>query len=468
MTLWHGRFSSEPSALLWDYTESLSFDRTLALDDIVGSKAHLAGLEKVGILTATEAATLYDALVLIESEFAGGSFSFSDRDEDIHTAIERRITEIAGDVGAKLHTGRSRNDQVATDLRLFTRRELTIVAERILDLQIVLAELADDAKDAYLPGYTHLQKAQPVLFGHHLLAHGWALSRDFDRIIATLGRMDVSPLGAGALGGSTLPIDPSYTAAVLNFAGPFENSLDAVSDRDFVAEALFDLSLIGVHLSRIGEEIVLWSTEEFGFVRLDDSYSTGSSMLPQKKNPDIAELARGKAGRLIGHLSGFLATLKGLPLSYNRDLQEDKEPLFDSLIQVGRALLAVNGMLSTALFDFARMKKAADSPYLCAIDLAEFLVKKGIPFRKAHSIVGGLVRDSLERHVPLEELVSAHPSLGDEAAVLLLPGESVKRRITRGGSGTEAVALQRSIFSERLTIDAKRLDELSHLNMREL
>jgi argininosuccinate lyase len=191
-------------------------------------------------------------------------------------------------------------------------------------------------------------------------------------------------------------------------------------------------------------------------------------MLPQKKNPDIAELARGKAGRLIGHLSGFLATLKGLPLSYNRDLQEDKEPLFDSLIQVGRALLAVNGMLSTALFDFARMKKAADSPYLCAIDLAEFLVKKGIPFRKAHSIVGGLVRDSLERHVPLEELVSAHPSLGDEAAVLLLPGESVKRRITRGGSGTEAVALQRSIFAERLTIDAKRLDELSHLNMREL
>lgn len=461
MTLWHGRFGSAPSAQLWDFTESLSFDKSLALDDLTCSRAHLAGLEKGGIISATEAAILMDALVVVEAELRSGSFVFEASDEDIHTAIERRLTEIAGDVGGKLHTGRSRNDQVATDLRLFVRRELKVVAQRLIALEEVLAEMADEAKEAYLPGYTHMQKAQPVLFAHHLLAHGWALSRDFDRIMATLERMDVSPLGAGALGGSSLPIDPGFTASVLGFAEPFENSLDAVSDRDFVAESLFDLAMIGVHLSRIGEEIVLWSTEEFGFVRLDDAFSTGSSMLPQKKNPDIAELARGKSGRLIGHLSGFLATLKGLPLSYNRDLQEDKEPLFDSLAQTSRALLAIRGMLQSASFDFARMKKAADSPLLCAIDLAEFLVRNGMPFRKAHAVVGGLVRDSLERQVPLEELVSAHPLLGGEAAALLEPGASLRGRITRGGSGVAAVEMQRDRFAGRLEADLKRLDAIS-------
>nr|MDA8118012.1 argininosuccinate lyase [Actinomycetota bacterium] len=285
-------------------------------------------------------------------------------------------------------------------------------------------------------------------------------SRDFDRILSTIDRMDVSPLGAGALGGSSLPLDPGYTAALLGFSAPFENSLDAVSDRDFIAEALFDLSLVGVHLSRIGEEVVLWSTEEFGFVRLDDAYSTGSSMLPQKKNPDIAELSRGKSGRLIGHLTGFLATLKGLPLSYNRDLQEDKEPLFDSILQVSRGLVAVRGMLQSASFDYARMRKATESPYLCAVDLADFLVRAGMPFRKAHAVVGGLRRDSIERQVPLEELVSAHPLLGEDAARLLEPGESVKMRATRGGSGIDAVAMQRGRFVERLQLDAKRLDAL--------
>ena len=461
MTLWHGRFTSEPSAELWDFTESLSFDKSLALDDLNGSRAHLAGLQKAGIITATEAASLMGALVVVEGEFSSGSFVYEASDEDIHTAIERRLTEIAGDAGAKLHTARSRNDQVATDLRLFVRRELKVIAERLIALEEVLAELAEEAKDAYLPGYTHMQKAQPVLFAHHLLAHGWALSRDFDRLVATLERMDVSPLGAGALGGSSLPIDPIYTASLLGFSAPFENSLDAVSDRDFVAEALFDLALIGVHLSRIGEEIVLWSTEEFGFVRLDDSYSTGSSMLPQKKNPDFAELSRGKTGRLIGHLSGFLATLKGLPLSYNSDLQEDKEPLFDALTQTGRALLAVRGMLQSASFDFARMKKAADSPYLCAIDLAEYLVRNGMPFRKAHTVVGGLVRDSIERQVQLEELVAAHPLLGSEGAALLVPGASLRSRITRGGAGIDAVELQKDRFAGRLETDSKRLDAIS-------
>ncbi|MDA8195735.1 MAG: argininosuccinate lyase [Actinomycetota bacterium] len=462
MTLWHGRFASEPSRELWDYTQSLTFDRTLALDDIVGSKAHLNGLYRVGIISEAEYETVLGALNTIEGEIKGASFAFLEADEDIHTAIERRVTEIAGDAGAKLHTGRSRNDQVATDLRLFVRRELLLVADRIIELEMVLADLAEEAKDAYMPGYTHMQKAQPVLFGHHLLAHGWALRRDVDRITDTLDRLDVSPLGAGALGGSTLPIDPQFTSQLLHFAGPFENSLDAVSDRDFVAEALFNLSLIAVHLSRIGEEIVLWSTEEFGYVRLDDGYSTGSSMLPQKKNPDIAELARGKTGRLIGHLGGFLTTLKGLPLSYNRDLQEDKEPLFDSINQISRALSAVKGMLATATFDFSRMKKSADSPYLCAIDLAEFLVRQHVPFRKAHAVVGGLVRDSLERHVPLEELVAAHPLLGEEAAKLLEPGASVQHRISRGGAGVAAVEEQRVIYREAIQEQLKRIGSFDH------
>lgn len=458
MTLWHGRFSEEPSAELWEFTQSLTFDKTLALDDITGSKAHLAGLQRAGIVSAHEVTILHDALCVTELELLEGLFVFDERDEDIHTAVERRVTEIAGDIGAKLHTARSRNDQIATDLRLFARRELKVVAERVLALQQLLLDLACESKDAYMPGYTHMQKAQPILFGHHLMAHGWTLARDFDRIVATISRLNVSPLGAGALGGSTIEVDTQYTADLLGFRAPFENSLDAVSDRDFVAEALFDIALLGVHLSRMGEEVVLWSTEEFGFMRLSDAYSTGSSMLPQKKNPDIAELARGKTGRLIGHLTGFLTTLKGLPLSYNRDLQEDKEPLFDSVIQIGRSLVAIKGMFSTASFDFSRMRDAADSPYLCAIDLAEFLVKQGLPFRKAHAIIGGIVRDSIERHVRMQELVEAHPLLGSEAAVLLEPGESVRRRVTRGGSGIDAVAFQRERFSEQLQADQKRLD----------
>src|SRR5438093_1858842 len=302
------------------------------------------------------------ALETVEHELTEGSFAFAASDEDIHTAIERRVTELAGDAGAKLHTGRSRNDQVATDLRLYVRREGRIVARAIHALQAVLVRQAADAgDDAYLPGYTHLQRAQPVLLAHHLLAHFWALSRDVDRWRDCLHRVDVSPLGAGALAGSSLPLDPEFVANELGFSGAFANSLDAVSDRDFVAEALFVATLTQVHLSRIGEEIVLWSSEEFGFLRLADAFSTGSSMLPQKKNPDIAELARGKAGRLIGNLAGFLATLKGLPLAYNRDLQEDKEPLFDSVDQVRAALRALAGLLRTASFDTDRMRAAADA-----------------------------------------------------------------------------------------------------------
>ncbi|MDA8037917.1 MAG: argininosuccinate lyase [Actinomycetota bacterium] len=457
MTLWSTRMNAPPAEEMMAFSASLAFDRRLAAADIEASIAHVHGLARAGIVEEKEATLLAEALSRSGDELAAGVFQFEPGDEDIHTAIERRVHELAGDVGAKLHTGRSRNDQVATALRIYLRRELARLAELVLELQRTLARRAGDAGQTYLPGYTHLQRAQPVLLAHHLLAHGWALARDFDRLISTLERMDACPLGAGALGGSTLPLRPDETAETLGFAHRFENSLDAVSDRDFVAETLFDIALIGVHLSRVGEEVVIFSSEEFGFLRLDDAWATGSSMLPQKKNPDVAELARGKSGRLIGHLTGFLATLKGLPLAYNRDLQEDKEPLFDALDQVSLALVAVDGLISTTLFDTERMEAAADAPALVAVDLAEWLVVRGVPFREAHGIVGSLVRESIERHLPLAELIESHPSFGEDALSLLEPGTALRRRRTPGGAGPEAVAVQLGRFTAHLGEDAARL-----------
>jgi argininosuccinate lyase len=455
-TLWHGRFADGPAEALLAYTVSLPFDQRLAPDDITGSRAHVRGLARVGLLTEDEASAVLTALDAVERELTEGSFEFAPTDEDIHTAVERRVTELAGPAGAKLHTGRSRNDQVATDLRLYAKRALLEVAARVAGLQDVLLDRAVEVGDAYLPGYTHLQRAQPVGLAHHLLAHGWALARDVDRLLDCRRRLDVSPLGAGALAGSSLPLDPDAVAADLGFAARFENSLDAVSDRDFVAEALFALTLIGIHLSRIGEEVVLWTSEEVGFARLDDAYATGSSMLPQKKNPDIAELARGKAGRLIGDLTGLLATLKGLPLAYNRDLQEDKEPLFDAVDQVSLALVAVAGMVATLTFDLPRMAAAADTPTAAATDLAEHLVAAGMPFRDAHAVVGGLVRESLDGDRSLADLVAAHPALGDDAVALLGPGVAVTRRTTPGGAGPAAVAVQLERFRARLAEDEAR------------
>jgi argininosuccinate lyase len=457
-TLWHGRFASGPDADLLAYTVSLPFDRRLWREDVAGSRAHVRGLVRGEIIDGDEAAAILGALDTVCEEMEAGTFAFVPSDEDIHTAVERRVTELAGAAGAKLHTGRSRNDQVATDLRLYAKRALSDVARRIAGLQGVLAARADEVGEAYLPGYTHLQRAQPVLLAHHLLAHCWALARDVDRLLATIDRLDVSPLGAGALAGSSLPLDPHGTALDLGFAKAFDNSLDAVSDRDFVAEALFDLALVGVHLSRIGEEWVLWTSEEFGFARLDDAFATGSSMLPQKKNPDIAELARGKTGRLVGNLTALLTTLKGLPLAYNRDLQEDKEPLFDSVDQVSLALSALAGMIATARFDLARMKASADAPTTAATDLAEWLVARGTPFRDAHAIVGELVRRSIEDGGPsLLDLVDQSPHLGADAVALLAPGVAAMRRTTPGGGGPHPLIAQRAAFATRLAADIARL-----------
>ena len=456
-TLWHGRFEGGPAEALQALNDSLPFDRRMFREDIAGSRAHVRMLSRVGLMSEVDSEAVLAALDAVEAEMADGSFVFAPGDEDIHTAVERRVTELAGDAGARLHTGRSRNDQVATDLRLWTLRELGDLARLITTFQGTLAARADEAADAYLPGYTHLQRAQPVLLAHHLLAHGWALARDVDRLLDARDRADVSPLGAGALAGSSLPLDPDSVAADLGFAARFENSMDAVGDRDFVAESLFALALLGVHLSRIGEELVLWSSEEFEFVDLDDAFSTGSSMLPQKKNPDVAELARGKAGRLIGHLTGLLATLKGLPMAYNKDLQEDKEPLFDAFDTVRLTLAALDGMVSTLAFRTDRMADAADSPYAAAIDLAEYLVAAGTPFRDAHAVVGALVRAALAGEGSLVELVSADERLGPEAAALLAPGVPVQRRTTPGGAGPGPVAVQRGRFVNRLAAQAKRI-----------
>ncbi len=448
-TLWHGRFAGSPSEALQALNDSLPFDQRMFREDIAGSRAHVRMLCDVGLFTEAERDGVLAALDTVEQEIESGSFDFQVNDEDIHTAVERRVTELKP-AGAKMHTGRSRNDQVATDLRLWTRSAIDEVLDLIERLQRTLLAHAEQAGDAYLPGYTHLQQAQPVTLSHHLLAHGWALARDAERLVDARKRTNVSVLGAGALAGSSLPIDPEKSAAYLGFDAVFDNSLDGVADRDFVAEALFALSLLGVHLSRIGEEWILWASTEFGFVTLDDGFSTGSSMMPQKKNPDIAELARGKAGRLIGHLTGFLTTLKGLPLTYNKDMQEDKEPLFDAVDTVRLTLLALDGMISTTTFNTEAMAAQASSPYAAATDLAEWLVARGMPFRDAHAVVGEKVRRALAGEGSLRELVAADPQLGDEAAALLEPGVSVTRRTTRGGGSPAAVADQIKRFRARL------------------
>ena len=455
-SLWHGRFLEQSADELQKLNNSISYDIRLFSQDIEGSRAHAKMLQRIGIFSENELSEVLSALDQVEEEIQDGSFSVLPTDEDVHTYVERRITEITPS-GARLHTGRSRNDQVATDLRLWTKEALTDVARMAISLQRALLEKAKEVDGAVLPGYTHLQQAQPVPLGHHLLAHGWAISRDVERLLQAIERMDVSPLGAGALAGSSIPLDVNAVANDLHFSRVFDNSIDAVSDRDFVADALYVLALLGVHLSRIGEEVIIWSSSEFGFIDLSDSFSTGSSMMPQKKNPDVAELARGKSGRLIGNLTGFLATLKGLPLSYNKDLQEDKEPLFDAVDTVSRILPAVTGMISAATFQVEEMRQQALSPYLATTDLAEWLVQRGMPFREAHAVIGGLVARSLSEGVALEDLISKDENLGKEAVSLLEDESLFNSKKTHGSASLEKLDDQIQRFENKITSDAGKL-----------
>ena len=455
-SLWHGRFLEQSADELQKLNNSISYDIRLFSQDIEGSRAHAKMLQRIDIFSEDELSEVLSALDQVEEEIQNGSFSVLPTDEDVHTYVERRITEITPS-GARLHTGRSRNDQVATDLRLWTKEALTDVARMAISLQRVLLEKAKEVDGAVLPGYTHLQQAQPVPLGHHLLAHGWAISRDVERLLQAIERMDVSPLGAGAMAGSSIPLDVNAVADDLHFSRVFDNSIDAVSDRDFVADALYVLALLGVHLSRIGEEVIIWSSSEFGFIDLSDSFSTGSSMMPQKKNPDVAELARGKSGRLIGNLTGFLATLKGLPLSYNKDLQEDKEPLFDAVDTISRILPAVTGMISAAMFQVEEMRQQALSPYLATTDLAEWLVQRGMPFREAHALIGGLVARSLSEGVALEDLISMDENLGKEAVSLLEAESLFNSKKTHGSASLEKLDDQIQRFENKITSDEGKL-----------
>ncbi len=445
--LWGGRFESGPAEALARLSVSVQFDWRLAPYDLLASRAHARVLHHAGLLTDSEHGRLQTALDALDAACADGSFRPTAADEDVHTALERGLLERAGALGGKLRAGRSRNDQIATDLRLYLRDHARRIASRVAELQTALMSQAEQHTDTPVPGMTHMQHAQPVVFGHQLLAHAQALARDLSRLRDWDKRAAVSPLGSGALSGSSLPLDPSAVAAELGFDRAAENSMDAVSDRDFAAEFCFVAALLGVHLSRLGEEVVLWSSQEFGWVELDDAYATGSSIMPQKKNPDVAELARGKAGRLIGDLTALLTTLKGLPLTYNRDLQEDKEPVFDAADTLLLVLPAMAGLISTMQIRAERLAQGASSGFALATDLAELLVRRGVPFREAHEVVGHLVvwchvNDCDLPDVSDADLAKVSPHLTpDIREVLSVPGALAARK-AHGGTAPEQVASQ--------------------------
>lgn len=394
--MWKGRFQTETSNLVQRYGESISYDWRLYSYDIEGSIAHAAALQDAGILTKTEERAISKGLREIKKEIESGAFRFKTSLEDIHMNIESALTEKIGAAGAKLHTARSRNDQVALDVRLYCRAESQGIFQRLEDMQKALITLATKHPDAVVPGYTHLQRGQPVLFSHHLLAYVEMLERDKERIRDGYRRINVMPLGSGALAGSTIVLNRNLVAQKLGFPAITQNSMDAISDRDFIAELLFTISMIGLHLSRLSEDVILWASAEFGFIELSDAHTTGSSLMPQKKNPDVAELTRGKSGRLIGNLMTLLTTIKGLPMTYNRDLQEDKEPLFDSIDQIKMALEVFAEMMAVAKVREDRTAEACSDPFLLATDLADYLVLKKVPFRDAHEIIGKLTAYSIQ------------------------------------------------------------------------
>jgi argininosuccinate lyase len=439
---------------------SVHFDWRLAPYDIRQTAAHARVLHKAGLLDDAEIVQVLAALDTLASDVASGAFTAGPGDEDVHTAIERGLLERLGPLGGKLRAGRSRNDQVATDFRLYLRDQARAIAAEIVGLQQALLAQAQEHVDTIAPGFTHLQHAQPVSLGHEIAKHVHALARDIDRLRDWDERAALSPLGAGALAGSSLGLDPQAVAAELGFRGALANSIDAVSDRDWVAEFLFAAAMIGVHLSRIGEEVVLWTSREFGWAALDDAWSTGSSIMPQKKNPDVAELVRGKSGRLIGDLTGLLATLKGMPFAYNRDLQEDKEPVFDAVDQLLLVLPAVTGMIATLRFDTVRISKSAPEGFALATDIAEWLVRNGVPFRDAHEVAGACVRAAEERGIELWDLEDAEFAAisaaltPDVREVLSLEG-SVSSRASYGGTAPMRVREQLADVGSVVAADAE-------------
>jgi argininosuccinate lyase len=462
-SLWGARFATGPSPELAALSRSIHFDWQLAPYDIAGSKAHARALAAAGYLDADELARMLEGLDTLLERFESGELVASDADEDVHGALEAAlIAEVGPQLGGKLRAGRSRNDQIATLGRLYLRDHARHIKALVIDLIDALAAQASAHPAAIMPGRTHLQHAQPVLLAHHLLAHCWPLVRDLERLADWDGRVDASPYGSGALAGNTHALDAACVAHDLGFSRVVENSIDGTASRDLVAEFAFIAAQIGVDLSRIAEEIILWNTREFGFVTLDDGYSTGSSIMPQKKNPDIAELARGKAGRLIGNLAGLLATLKGLPLAYNRDIQEDKEPVFDSVVTLEVLLPAFTGMIATARFNTERMAELAPQGFSLATDVADWLVKRHLPFRDAHEISGALVRyceaNGLDLHeVPDAELAGISPHLtGDVRDVLTIEG-SVASRDGQGGTAPVRVAEQLAALTERVRVLSGRM-----------
>lgn len=445
--LWGGRFQQTAEQWVDEFGASIEFDQALVQEDLLGSLAHVQMLGETGIISKEEMTQIMTGLQTLQQQAEDGTLAFSVDQEDIHLNLEKQLIDLIGPIGGKLHTGRSRNDQVATDMHLYLKNRIVEIVSLIEAFQRTLMAQAETHLETLAPGYTHLQRAQPISFGHHLLTYFWMLERDKARFLDGLKRTDLSPLGAGALAGTTFPIDRTRTAELLGFAGIYDNSLDAVSDRDFIVEFLSSSSILMTHLSRLAEEVILWSSQEFSFIELADSFSTGSSIMPQKKNPDMAELIRGKTGRVYGNLFGLLTVLKGLPLAYNKDMQEDKEGMFDTVHTVSGSLKIFEGMIRTMTVHTERLQQAVDSDFSNATELADYLAAKGMPFREAHEITGKVVYHCIQqscflRDLPLQTYQSYSSLIEQDIFVTLSPYEAVKRRNSLGGTGFEQVKIQ--------------------------
>ena len=464
--LWGGRFSKTTDEMINEFQASIGFDRRMYREDIAGSLAHAAMLAKVGILSEKDHAAIEKGLKDILAQIEHGDFDFSVALEDIHMNIEKRLTDAIGDAGSRLHTARSRNDQVALDTHLFVRHAVVDVMAHIRALQQALTESAAQHRDVIMPGYTHLQRAQPILFSHHLMAYFGMLARDFERFQGVYARTDIMPLGAGALAGTTLPIDRQFVAQRLHFERIYTNSLDAVSDRDYILEFLSAASILMVHLSRLSEEIILWCSREFSFVELDDAHCTGSSMMPQKKNPDVSELVRGKAGRVVGHLMAMLMAVKGLPLAYNKDLQEDKEGLFDAIDTVKFSLAVYAQLIRGMKLREDVMRHAVEADYSNATDLADYLVRKGLPFRKAHAVAGQAVAQCISRGIYLADLPIADyqqlsPLFAEDIYDAIRPETCVACRNSYGGTSYEQAEMQIEAAKNLMTEEKRMISVLT-------